>query len=139
MGQALMDLATTLDFEFPSRELESAQLSNFVLLSTPPIDLDQVQGEEDADIDVGFSWDLLDSVNIPCDAALKGEVEIWFSTDEQRASLTLKVRQGKESLPQAPFPQMSLVVKPMYSPTTWSRVGVGFRFHLRLSMPLWEQ
>lgn len=81
--QALSNLATTLDFDFPSRELYSTQLPNFALLSTLLVDLELVY-EEDENIDAAFSCGLLDSITDHCDAT---RVETRVSTDKPQVEL----------------------------------------------------
>lgn len=50
MGQPLSDLATALDFEFPSRGLHSTHSPHFTLPLTLAVGLELVD-EEDADIE----------------------------------------------------------------------------------------
>lgn len=83
MVQALSKLATTLDFEFPSWELDPAKSPNFSLSSTLLVDLELVdEEEEDVDINATLSCGFLESTNVHRDVTFAGGVKIRVSIDE---------------------------------------------------------
>lgn len=119
-------MATALDIEFLSQELETAQLPNFVLLSTPPVDLELVDEKDDADMDATFSCGLLDYINIPHDTNLTGEAEIRVLIDKQLVELESQGEAGEReptlgSLPLTISSSESLVL-PHDLESSWGRV-----------------
>lgn len=60
MGQALSDLATTFNFDFPSQQLDSASSPTFKFAKFKAFDLPRESGKVNLDVDTTFSLVLAD-------------------------------------------------------------------------------